>query len=59
MESAAVSDPSKLAAAIKDIEGFVDDPLFRTKIGKEYRLDQIDEAMAYEAAPGARAVLVS
>lgn len=59
LESATVSDPGKLAAAIKDIEGIIDDPLFRTKIGKEFRLDQIDEAMAYEAAPGARAVLVS
>jgi NADPH:quinone reductase-like Zn-dependent oxidoreductase len=58
LESTTVSDPHQLAAARKEIEGFIDDPLFKTRIGKEFTFDQIDEAMAYETAPGSRAVLV-
>lgn len=36
-----------------------DDPLFRTRIGKTFRLGQIREAMAYETRPGAKAVLLA
>jgi NADPH:quinone reductase len=57
-ESATVRDPEKLGAALSDLRGVIDDPLFRTRIGKEFRLDQIDEAMRFESAPGAKAVLV-
>ncbi|WP_407181536.1 zinc-binding dehydrogenase [Bradyrhizobium sp. STM 3562] len=58
LESATVSDPQRLAAAMKEIEGLVDDPLFKTRIGKEFSFHQIDEAMAYEPVPGVRALLV-
>ena len=44
---------------MSDIESVIDDPLFRTRIGKEFGFAQIDEAMAHEAVPGARAVLLS
>ncbi len=56
--SETVADPQRLAAAITYLEGVIDDPLFHTRIGKEFAFDQIDAAMAYEATPGAKAVLV-
>ena len=58
LESATVSNSEQLAAAMKEIEGLIDDPLFETRIGEEFSLDQIDQAIAYETTPGARAVLV-
>lgn len=58
LESATVSKPDALAAAINDIEGLIDDPLFVTRIGKEFNFDQVYEAMSYEATSGARAILV-
>ncbi len=57
--SATVTDPQRLAAAITYLEGVIDDPLFHTRVGKEFAFDQIDAAMAYEATPGAKAVLVA
>ena len=57
-ESATVKDRSKLEAALTDLRDAIGDPLFRTRIGKEFALDQIDEAMKFEATPGAKAVLV-
>lgn len=57
-ESGTVRNPSRLAHAIKEIESLIDNPVFRTRIGKEFRFDQIGEAMAYETGSGARAVLV-
>ncbi len=59
LESPTVSNPQALVAATKEIEQLIDDPLFKTRIGREFRFDQIDEAMAFEAMPGARAVLVA
>lgn len=57
-ESATVRDRQKLGAALLDLQGVIDDPLFTTRIGKEFRLDQIEEALRFEATPGAKAVLV-
>ena len=59
LESATVKEPQQLAAAVKDIEGLIDDPLFRTRIGRQFRFDQVDEAMAYEPVSGSRAILVA
>ena len=58
-ESATVRDRNKLGAALSDLQDAIGDPLFRTRIGKEFTLDQIDEAMKFEATPGAKAVLVA
>ena len=44
---------------MSDIESFIDDPLFRTRIGKKFGFAQIAEAMAHESVSGARAVLLS
>lgn len=48
-----------LNAALTHLRGCIDDPLFRTRIGQEFRFDEIDSAMSYEAEPGAKAVLVA
>jgi NADPH2:quinone reductase len=57
-ESATVKDDQKLAAALADLEGRIGDKLFRTRIGKEFGLDEIDAAMKFETAPGAKAALI-
>lgn len=57
-ESATVLDPVKLKAALDDLQTCIDDPLFQTRVGREFPLDRIDAAMGYEAVPGAKAVLV-
>ena len=59
LESATVKDAQKLADAMKDIGSMIADPLFKTRIGKEFTFEEIDMAMAFEAVPGNRAVLVS
>jgi NADPH:quinone reductase-like Zn-dependent oxidoreductase len=57
-ESRTVKEKAKLIAALKTLEGVIDDPLFATRIGKEFRHDQIEAAMDYGSADGAKAVLV-
>ncbi len=59
LESPVVTDPARLAAALDEIGTIIDEPLFRTRIGGEFRLDQIDQAMSYQSADGGRALLVS
>ena len=56
--SATVRDTAKLQRALEYLHEHIADPLFRTKVGRSFRLDQIQEAMAYETAPGAKAVLL-
>lgn len=57
-ESRTVKEPAKLAAALKTLEGVIDDPMFMTRTGKEFHYDQIELAMAYGSPDGAKAVLV-
>jgi NADPH2:quinone reductase len=57
-ESSTVRDPEKLDAALLDLQSYIDDPLFKTRVGEEFRLDQFDDAMSYETVPGAKAVFV-
>jgi len=54
-----VKDPKRLAAALSDLEGMIDEPMFRTRIGREFTFEQIDSAMAYESPTGAKAILVA
>ncbi len=56
--SATVRDPAKLQQALHYLGEHITDPLFRTRVGKRFRFEEIEEAMAYEAAPGAKAILV-
>jgi hypothetical protein len=57
--SATVRDKAKLREALEYLHTQIADQLFRTKIEKTFRLDQIREAMAYETQPGAKAVLLA
>jgi len=58
-ESKTVKDDRRLAAALAALTELIVDPLFRTRIGKEFSLEEIDRAMKYDAARGAKAVLVA
>ncbi|MFL9874202.1 MDR/zinc-dependent alcohol dehydrogenase-like family protein [Paraburkholderia megapolitana] len=58
-DSRTVKDQDKLVAALKTLAGVIDDPMFMTRIGKEFSYDQIDLAMAYESLDGSKAVLVA
>ena len=57
-ESSTVRDPEKLAAALLGLQSCIDDPLFKTRVGEEFRLDQFDAAMSYEIVLGAKAVFI-
>lgn len=56
--SATVKNPKNLAAAMADLHDVIGDPLFRTRIGMSFGFCDVDAAMAYEGAAGARAILV-
>ncbi len=56
--SATVRDPEKLKRALDYLQQHIADPLFRTKVGRTFRLDEIGDAMTYETAPGSKAVLL-
>lgn len=58
-ESQTVKNPAKLTVALKELESLIDDPMFMTRIGREFAFDQISEAMNYEPRSGAKAILVS
>ncbi|GAA4500909.1 zinc-binding dehydrogenase [Gluconacetobacter tumulicola] len=55
--SRTVKDTQKLRAALTSLADIIADPMFRTRPGKKFSLDQITEAMAYETRPGAKAIL--
>ena len=59
LETETALDPEKLAAASRDIEALIDDPLLATRIGEEFRFEQIYDAMEYDSSAGLRAVLVA
>jgi len=58
-ESATVKDLRNLGAALRELQPVIDDPMFMTRIGREFDFDQISQAMDYEAIPGTKAVLVA
>ncbi|WP_429298394.1 zinc-binding dehydrogenase [Paraburkholderia sp. GAS199] len=58
-DSATVKDRRRLEAALQDLEQVIDDPLYRTRIGKTFAFEQIEAAMAYEGAGGTKAILVA
>ena len=58
-DSKTVKQPEKLAAALKALEAVIDDPMFATRIGEEFRYEQIEQAMAYRSPEGAKAVLLA
>jgi len=56
--SATVKDPVRLATAMADLSSVIGDPVFRTRIGKAFRFEEIEAAIAYQEVSGARAILV-
>ncbi|MBN3729077.1 hypothetical protein [Burkholderia sp. Ac-20379] len=58
-ESATVRDPARLVRALTALEGLIDDPALRTRLGPAFAFDRIGEAMAFEPADGTKAVLVA
>jgi len=52
-----VRDSVKLEAALQALERLIDDPLFRTRLGKTFAYGDIEAAMAYEGTQGAKAIL--
>jgi NADPH:quinone reductase-like Zn-dependent oxidoreductase len=58
-ESRTVKERERLVAALKTLEGVIADPMFTTKVGKEFSFDQIDQAMAYASPDGSKAVLLA
>ncbi|KWZ29856.1 alcohol dehydrogenase catalytic domain-containing protein [Burkholderia anthina] len=58
-ESRTVREHDRLVAALSALEGMIGDPVFRTRVGQEFSLDRIDDAMAYESIDGRKAVLTS
>lgn len=55
--TATVQDPHQLAAALTAIGEIIHMPHFTTKIGKEFRLEEIAEALQFVAEDGGRAIL--
>jgi len=53
-----VKNPEKLEKALKDIGELIYLPHFKTKIGKRFRLEEIEDALAYSGSNGKKAVLV-
>jgi NADPH:quinone reductase-like Zn-dependent oxidoreductase len=56
-ESPTVKNQASLVAALDYLSGVIDEPPFRTRIGRLFGFDQIYEAMSYERVAGAKAVL--
>jgi NADPH2:quinone reductase len=58
-ETRTVKEPAQLVAALRALEGVIDDPMFTTRIGKTFGYEQIEAAMAYGPPDGTKAVLVA
>ncbi len=56
--SSTVRETKRLEEAWHFLLGVIDDPLFRTRIGKSFSFEKIEEVMAYEATPGGQAILL-
>jgi NADPH:quinone reductase len=58
-ESRTVKDQARLMTALKTLESVIDDPMFRTRTGEDFKYEQIELAMSYGAGDGSKAVLVA
>jgi len=58
-ESRTVKEQERLVPALKALANVIDDPMFRTRIGREFHYDQIELAMTDESLDGTKAVLVA
>ena len=57
LKTPTVQDAGKLAQALREIGNLIHMPHFKTKIGKKFRLEEINDAVAYNGGNGKKAVL--
>lgn len=57
-ESATVKHSKRLEAALIELHDQIVDPSFQTRVGAKFAFDRTEAAMRFEAAPGAKAVLI-
>ncbi|WP_461452453.1 MDR/zinc-dependent alcohol dehydrogenase-like family protein [Mucilaginibacter sp.] len=57
LKTPTVQDAGKLEQAMKEIGSLIHMPHFKTKIGKKFRLEEINDAIAYSGESGKKAVL--
>ena len=57
-ETPTVRDPLALERGMRELELVAGDPLFHTRVGRPFALNEVDAAMAYEATLGAKAVFM-
>ncbi len=55
--SKTVQDPEKLGEALKDLSEIINMPYFKTKVGKIFKLEEINEALQFSSDSGGKAVL--
>jgi len=53
-----VTDPRRLERALEYLGGVMHLPHFKTEVGRRFRLDEIDAALAFESHDGKRALLL-
>ena len=58
-ESDTVKNPQQLSAALHALSGIIADDMFKTRIGRSFSYTEIEHAMAYEATPGPKAILLA
>lgn len=52
-----VQNPHSLEAALEDISSIIDMPHFKTKTGKKFSFEEINDALVFSSSTGGRAVL--
>lgn len=55
--SETVQNPKKLEVALNDLGKIIARPYFKTKVGKTFRLEEINEAMEFSSPDGNKAVI--
>jgi NADPH:quinone reductase-like Zn-dependent oxidoreductase len=56
-KSKTVQNPQLLEKALSDISAIIEMPHFKTKAGKKFKFEDIDEALCYSSTTGEKAVL--
>lgn|GEM_PF-509304 len=59
LQTSTVQDPKNLAKALEDIAGFIHMPHFKTKTGKRFRFEEINDALLFATVKGKKAILSS
>jgi NADPH:quinone reductase-like Zn-dependent oxidoreductase len=56
--SPTVRDARSLAHMLEDLEGCIEDPLLKTRLGQEFDLSEFEAAMNYDGLSGRKAVFM-